>query len=47
MRDRPPPTKPDDKTPFDRFRDMTQRLLHVDKRELPKARKHKRRRKGQ
>jgi hypothetical protein len=45
MKDRPPPTKPTEQTPFDRFRDMTQRLLAVDKKDLPKA-KHKRRRKG-
>jgi hypothetical protein len=45
MKDKPPPTKPDDRAPFDRFREMTQRLLQVDKKALPKV-KHKRRRKG-
>jgi hypothetical protein len=44
MKDKPPPTKPDEQTPFERFRETTQRLLQVDKKELPKA-KHKRRRK--
>ena len=48
MKDKPPPpTKPDERTPFERFRELTQRLLHVDKKELRQARgKHRRKRKG-
>jgi hypothetical protein len=45
MSERPPPAKPDDRTPFERFREMTQRLLQVDKKDLPKV-KHKKRRKA-
>jgi hypothetical protein len=46
--DRPPPTKPDETTPFERFRDLAKRVVAVDKCDVPKPRKHKRtkRRKG-
>jgi hypothetical protein len=46
MKDKPPPTKADERTPFERFREMTQRLLQVDKRDLQKAKKGKHGRKG-
>jgi hypothetical protein len=46
MKDKPPPAKPTEQTPFERFREMTQRLLQVDKKDLPKSQKHKRRRRA-
>jgi hypothetical protein len=44
MKDKPPPKE---QTPFERFRETTQRLLQVDKKDVPKPRrtKHKSRRK--
>jgi hypothetical protein len=42
MKDRPPPAKSDEQTPFEKFREMTQRLLQVDKKDVPKPRKVKR-----
>ncbi len=44
MSDRPPPAKPAEQTPFEKFREMTQRLLQVDKKDVPKP--HKTKRKG-
>jgi hypothetical protein len=42
MKDKPPPAKPDERTPFERFREMTQRLLQVDKKDLPKIKRKRR-----
>ncbi|HEV3304269.1 MAG TPA: hypothetical protein VG055_31760 [Planctomycetaceae bacterium] len=43
MKDKPPPKE---QTPFERFREMTQRLLQVDKKDLPKAKQKPKTRKN-
>jgi hypothetical protein len=42
MTDRPPPAKPGEQTPFEKFKDLAQRLLAVDKKDIPKPRRTKR-----
>jgi hypothetical protein len=46
MKDKPPPTKADERTPFERFREMTQRLFQVDKKELPRVKRKQKTRKN-
>jgi hypothetical protein len=45
MKDRPPPEKTE--TSFDKFRNLAQRLIAVDKKELTKEQRKKRRKKEQ
>jgi hypothetical protein len=45
MKDRPPSKEPEAQTPFERFRDLAQRLVSVDKKDIAKEGRRMKRRK--